>query len=151
MQVISCGQKLSSMYWKEATSKLISNDAIQMSHFIHMNYEAEGDNRDLEKMGRTEYLLYKQQFQEVLPRLDSLIGHCSPGISDYATPAKSPVALRMFPGWRGCQATKRIKRSFGTSIYQGRSFIPTCRSEEKTKRTATSERIVSVTRHRLFG
>ena len=70
---------------KGATSKLISNDAIQMSHFIHMNYEAEGDNRDLEKMGRTEYLLYKQQFQEVLPRLDSLIGHCSPGISDYAT------------------------------------------------------------------
>ena len=27
---------------KGATSKLISNDAIQMSHFIHMNYEAEG-------------------------------------------------------------------------------------------------------------
>ena len=74
---------------KGATSKLISNDAIQMSHFIHMNYEAEGDNRDLEKMGRTEYLLYKQQFQEVLPRLDSLIGHCSPGISDYATLQKA--------------------------------------------------------------
>ena len=68
-----------------------------MSHFIHMNYEAEGDNRDLEKMGRTEYLLYKQQFQEVLPRLDSLIGHCSPGISDYATLQKAR-SLCMFPG-----------------------------------------------------
>ena len=75
---------------KGATSKLISNDAIQMSHFIHMNYEAEGDNRDLEKMGRTEYLLYKQQFQEVLPRLDSLIGHSLRRVSPITPPCKKP-------------------------------------------------------------
>ena len=64
MQVILLWAKAQFDVLKGATSKLISNDAIQMSHFIHMNYEAEGDNRDLEKMGRTEYLLYKQQFQE---------------------------------------------------------------------------------------
>ena len=74
---------------KGATSKLISNDAIQMSHFIHMNYEAEGDNRDLEKMGRPENLLCKRQFQEDFPRQDSLIGYCSPGISNHATLPKN--------------------------------------------------------------
>ena len=94
---------------KGATSKLISNDAIQMSHFIHMNYEAEGDNRDLEKMGRTEYLLYKQQFQEVLPRLDSLIGHCSPGISDYATLQKGRSLCACFQDEEAAKLLSELK------------------------------------------
>ncbi len=94
---------------KGATSKLISNDAIQMSHFIHMNYEAEGDNRDLEKMGRTEYLLYKQQFQEVLPRLDSLIGHCSPGISDYATLQKARSLCACFQDEEAAKLLSELK------------------------------------------
>ena len=74
-----------------------------------MNYEAEGDNRDLEKMGRTEYLLYKQQFQEVLPRLDSLIGHCSPGISDYATLQKARSLCACFQDEEAAKLLSELK------------------------------------------
>ena len=72
-------------------------------------YETEGDNRDLEKMGRTEYLLYKQQFQEVLPRLDSLIGHCSPGISDYATLQKARSLCACFQDEEAAKLLSELK------------------------------------------
>lgn len=74
---------------KGATSKLISNDAILMSHFIDMNYEEEGDNSALEKLAKTEYLLYKNQAPQALPVLDSLISNSSPGIADYAALLKA--------------------------------------------------------------
>ena len=37
---------------KGATTKLISNDAIKMSHFINMNYGEEQQNQDLEKLAK---------------------------------------------------------------------------------------------------
>ena len=54
---------------KGSTSKLISNDALQMSHFLNMNYEEEGDNSDLERLATTEYAVYRHQSEEALPCL----------------------------------------------------------------------------------
>lgn len=79
---------------KGSTTKLISNDAIQMSHFINTNYNEENDNRDLEKLAKTEYLIYKQQIEEALPALDSLIAYSQPGIADYATLQKAKIRER---------------------------------------------------------
>lgn len=76
---------------KGATTKLISNDAIKMSHFINMNYEKEGDNSELTRLAETEYLVYKQQFSPALPILDSIIGNSPSGIADYASLLKANV------------------------------------------------------------
>lgn len=76
---------------KGSTTKLISNDAILMSHFINMNYEADGDNNDLEKLAKTEYLIHKKQIQAAQPILDSLIANSQPGIADYAALKKSEL------------------------------------------------------------
>ena len=77
---------------KGSTTKLISNDAIKMAHFINMNYE-EDDNQDLEKLAKTEYLVYKQQIQEALPVLDSLMTCEQPGIADYAALLKAKIQV----------------------------------------------------------
>lgn len=76
---------------KGSTTKLISNDAIKMSHFINMNYKPEEENKDLEKLAQTEYLIYKQQFKKALPVMDSLIAYSQPGISDYVTLEKAKI------------------------------------------------------------
>lgn len=78
---------------KGATSKLISNDAIKMSHFINSNYEEGGDNSGLEKLAKTEYLLYRQQYKEALPLLDSIIGETSGSMADYASLLKARFLL----------------------------------------------------------
>lgn len=77
----------------EATLKKNPNNDIgyepKLKKTMSAYYETEGDNRDLEKMGRLENLLCKRQFQEDFPRQDSLIGYCSPGISNHATLPKN--------------------------------------------------------------
>ena len=73
---------------KGSTSKLISNDAIKISHFINTNYEEGGDNRDLEKTAQTEYLTYRGKYKESIVALDSLIQNSKPSIADYASLAK---------------------------------------------------------------
>lgn len=78
---------------KGATTKLISNDAIKMSHFINMNYEKEGDNSELTRLAETEYLVYKQQFNQALTILDSIISNSQPGIADYASLLKANVLI----------------------------------------------------------
>lgn len=78
---------------KGSTSKLISNDAIRMSHFINMNYEEGEDNSDLEKIARTEYMIYRGKYAECLAALDSLIQHGKPGIADYASLTKANLLL----------------------------------------------------------
>lgn len=78
---------------KGSTSKLISNDAIKMSHFINTNYEEEGDNQALEKAAQTEYLIYRQKYAQSLPILDSLIGNSKSAIADYASLLKANVLL----------------------------------------------------------
>lgn len=76
---------------KGATSKLISNDAIKMSHFINTNYQDDEDNKELEKLAQTEYLLYKKQSKQAAPALDSIIGSSPPGIADYASLLKAKM------------------------------------------------------------
>lgn len=77
----------------EATLKKNPNNDIgyepKLKKTMSAYYETEGDNRDLEKMGRPENLLCKRQFQEDFPRQNSLIGYCSPGISNHATLPKN--------------------------------------------------------------
>lgn len=79
---------------KGSTTKLISNDAIQISHFININYDEGGENTELEKMAKTDYLIYKRQFDKALPILDSLVSCDKPGIADYASLQKAKVFLR---------------------------------------------------------
>lgn len=76
---------------KGATTKLISNNAIKMSHFINSNYEEEGDNSKLEKLAAMEYKIYQKKGQAVLPILDSLIGNSTPGIADYTSLLKAKI------------------------------------------------------------
>lgn len=76
---------------KGSTTKLISNDAIQIAHFIHMNYDTDEDNGELERMARTEYLIYRKKDKEAFMALDSLINESKPGIADYATLVKARV------------------------------------------------------------
>lgn len=76
---------------KGATSKLISNDAIEMAHFIRMNYEEEGENEELERLARAEYLILKQQNDQALAALDSLTTSELPGVADRAVLQKSKL------------------------------------------------------------
>lgn len=76
---------------KGATTKLISNNAIKMSHFINSNYEEGGDNGNLEKLAVLEYKIYKKQEKSVLPLLDSLISNSTPGIADYTSLLKAKI------------------------------------------------------------
>ncbi|WP_251619800.1 tetratricopeptide repeat protein [Odoribacter lunatus] len=79
---------------KGSTSKLISNDAIKMSHFINTNYEEDDENQDLSRIAQTEYLIYRQQYMQSLPILDSLINQAQSGIADYAALLKTDILLR---------------------------------------------------------
>ena len=81
------------MLFRSSTSKLISNDAIKISHFINTNYEEGGDNRDLEKTAQTEYLTYRGKYKESIVALDSLIQNSKPSIADYASLAKAKILL----------------------------------------------------------
>lgn len=94
---------------KGATTKLISNDAIQMSHFINTNYEEEADNSDLEKVAATEYKVYKKQYQEALPVLDSLIGNSTPEIADYASLIKASVLRNEFKYAEAATLLEKVK------------------------------------------
>lgn len=94
---------------KGATTKLISNDAIKMSHFINMNYEKDGDNSGLEKLAATEYRIYKKQYQAALPVLDSLIGNSSPEIADYTSLLKAKVLTQEFKHQEAAEILEKLK------------------------------------------
>lgn len=79
---------------KGATSKLISNDAIQMSHFISTNYEEDEDNSGLETIAKTEYLLYRQQYTDAKKALDSLMSNAPSGIAERAALLKARLFRR---------------------------------------------------------
>lgn len=78
---------------KGSTSKLISNDALKMSHFINMNYEENGDNTALERLASAEYKIHRRQYNEALPVLDSLISSASAGIADYTSLVKARLLI----------------------------------------------------------
>lgn len=81
---------------KGATSKLISNDAIKMAHFINTNYQEDGDNKILEKLAKTEYLIYKKQEKKAKSILDTIISNSEPAIADYATLLKAKIFISEF-------------------------------------------------------
>ncbi|MDR0983298.1 MAG: tetratricopeptide repeat protein [Culturomica sp.] len=82
---------------KGATTKLISNDAIRISHFIGMNYVPEEDNSALENLAKCEYLIFKRKYDQALSALDSVIQDApSASISDYAQLRKVEVLLKQF-------------------------------------------------------
>lgn len=94
---------------KGATTKLISNDAIKMSHFINMNYEKDGDNSSLEKLAATEYRIYKKQYRPALPVLDSLIGNSTPKIADYASILKAKILCQEFKYPEAAEILEKLK------------------------------------------
>lgn len=93
---------------KGSTSKLISNDALKMSHFINMNYEEEGDNTALECLAATEYKIHRRQYAEALPVLDSLISSTPAGIADYASLAKARLLLAEFKNTEAMQLLEKL-------------------------------------------
>lgn len=93
---------------KGSTTKLISNDAIKMAHFINMNYD-EDDNQDLEKLAKTEYLIYKQQIPQALPVLDSLMTCEQPGIADYAALLKAKIRMQQNQPENAAELLEKLK------------------------------------------
>lgn len=78
---------------KGSTTKLISNDAIKMSHFINLNYEEDGDNSLLERLAQTEYLIFKKQESLALSALDSIATVSKPEIADYTVLLKAKILI----------------------------------------------------------
>lgn len=108
---------------KGATSKLISNDAIKMAHFLHMNYEETGNNQDLQKLAQTEYLLFREEDQKALPVLDSLIRNSTPGIADYTTLLKANVLTRNFQYQEAMQLLEALKEKSGQTYIRAEAIF----------------------------
>lgn len=81
---------------KGSTSKLISNDAIKMSHFINNNYDEDSDNKEMLRTAEAEYLIYRKRNVEAKLVLDSIITAAAPGVSDYAALQKAQVFISEF-------------------------------------------------------
>lgn len=81
---------------KGSTSKLISNDAIKMSHFINNNYEEDSDNEQMLRTAEAEYLIYKKREVEAKLVLDSIMTAAVPGIADYAALQKAQLLISEF-------------------------------------------------------
>lgn len=81
---------------KGSTSKLISNDAIKMSHFINNNYDEDSDNKEMLRTAEAEYLIYRKRNMEAKLVLDSIITAAAPGVSDYAALQKAQVFISEF-------------------------------------------------------
>lgn len=107
---------------KGATTKLISNDAILMSHFINMNYNENSDNSNLERLARTEYLIYKQANQPALPILDSLIKHAEPGIAERATLKKVHILNKQNHYAEAIQLLNQLKNNSSETYIQAEAI-----------------------------
>ena len=94
---------------KGATSKLISNDALKMSHFINSNYDQDSDDESLVRLAQTEYLIYKKQYKEARPALDSLIQNSQPGIADYASLEKAQLLISEFKDEEAAEILKKLE------------------------------------------
>lgn len=108
---------------KGATSKLISNDAIKMAHFLHTNYDESGNNQDLQKLAQTEYLLFRQEDKTALPVLDSLIRNSAPGVADYSTLLKADVLARNFQYQEAIQLLETLKENSGQTYIQAEAIF----------------------------
>lgn len=108
---------------KGSTSKLISNDAIRMSHFINMNYEEGSDNRDLEKIAQTEYMIYRGKYAESLAALDSLIQNSKPGIADYASLTKADLLLSQDRPEEAQQLLEALRKNSSETYIQAEAIF----------------------------
>ena len=132
---------------KGATTKLISNDAIKMSHFINMNYEKDGDNSGLEKLAATEYRIYKKQYQAALPVLDSLIGNSSPEIADYTSLLKAKVLAQEFKHQEAAEILEKLKNESEQIYIQAEAIYELAalkvKMKEKVQALALYKQLVS--------
>lgn len=132
---------------KGATTKLISNDAIKMSHFINMNYEKDGDNSSLEKLATTEYRIYKKQYQATLPVLDSLIHNSSPEIADYTSLLKAKVLCREFKYPEAAEILEKLKNESEQIYIQAEAIYELAaikvKMQEKTQALTLYKQLVS--------
>lgn len=117
---------------KGSTSKLISNDALQMSHFLNMNYEEEGDNSDLERLATTEYAVYRHQSEEVLPVLDSLIQNSATGIADYAALVKSGVLLSQHQDQEAALILEKLAKASGQTYIRAKAIFELANLKNRT-------------------
>ena len=132
---------------KGATTKLISNDAIKMSHFINMNYEKDGDNSSLEKLATTEYRIYKKQYQATLPVLDSLIHNSSPEIADYTSLLKAKVLCQEFKYPEAAEILEKLKNESEQIYIQAEAIYELAaikvKMQEKTQALTLYKQLVS--------
>lgn len=117
---------------KGSTSKLISNDALQMSHFLNMNYEEEGDNSDLERLATTEYAVYRHQSEEALPVLDSLIQNSAAGIADYAALVKSGVLLSQHQDQEAALILEKLAKASGQTYIRAKAIFELANLKNRT-------------------
>lgn len=118
---------------KGSTSKLISNDAIKMSHFININYEEGGNNQDLEKIARTEYLIYRQQYDRSMMMLDSLIQNSTSGIADYASLLKSKLLLTQNRVEETKQILEHLRKDSGETYIQAEAIFKLAELKKRTQ------------------
>lgn len=118
---------------KGSTSKLISNDAIKMSHFINTNYEEGEDNSDLEKIARTEYLIYRGKYTESIAALDSLIQNSKPGIADYASLTKAQLLLSQNRMEDAQQLLEELRKNSAETYIQAEAIFKLAELKKHTR------------------
>lgn len=118
---------------KGSTSKLISNDAIKMSHFINTNYEEDGENKELERMAQTEYLIYRKKYAESLSALDSLIQNSKPGIADYASLEKTKILLLQNRTEEAQQLLEELRKNSSETYIQAEAIFRLAEIKQRTR------------------
>lgn len=108
---------------KGATSKLISNDAIKMAHFLNSSYDEETkDHSLLEKLATAEYLIYKKQEKTALPILDTIIQNDLPEVSDYATLLKARLFMDNFQPKEAVPLLQKLKNESSQTYIQAEAI-----------------------------
>lgn len=126
---------------KGATTKLIANDAIKMSHFLNTNYEPEESNTDLETLARTEYQIYKQQYQDASVKLDSLISHSKPGIADYASLLKAKLLYNKQRYTEAIPILERLKEHAEQKYMQAEAIYELANLKTQMQETQTAREL----------
>jgi len=108
---------------KGSTSKLTANDAIQISHFINSNYEEGGDNQLLEKIAKTEFLIYRKKYKEALPLLDSLSQDNNTTLRDYACLLKSRLLIDKGQKEEATLLLEELKQKSTTTYIQAEAIF----------------------------
>ena len=126
---------------KGSTTKLISNNAIRMSHFINMNMEEESENKDLKKLATTEYLIHKQDIKKALPILDSIIENSSAGIADYASLQKAKVLQQNAEYIKAATLFQKIITQSTQTYIQAEAIFELGNLKKQTKKFAEAQEL----------